>query len=51
MSRMAKQTDLLGVMTQIGFGALLGYTILLEGLKLNKKDLLVKYAKCNFAYY
>ncbi len=30
-------TDLLGVMTQIGFGALLGYTIFVGGLKVKQK--------------
>ena len=30
-------TDLLGVMTQIGFGALLGYTIFVGGFKVEQK--------------
>ena len=30
-------TDLLGVMTQIGFGALLGYTIFIGGFKVEQK--------------
>lgn len=30
-------TDLLGVMTQIGFGALLGYTVFVGGLKVKQK--------------
>jgi predicted ester cyclase len=36
-------TDLLGVMTQIGFGALLGYSIFVGLLKVNSKRPVRKY--------